>query len=148
MPEFNALVESLNQKIGHLEEDLDKNQQALNSLVKKLPKDYIPRDEADEKAEKIREWAISFIAVGLAILLAVIGLVFWVKGEVRAEGIARCKEDRTALNQVVNIAVADRRPLTTTTPEAARAIEEQNETLVRPLRNKLLALDGTQPEKC
>lgn len=148
MPEFIALVESLNQKIDKLEEDLQSNQEALNGLVAKLPEDYIPRDEADEKAERLRDIGVFLGTILLIVGLSIVGLVFWVKGEVKKESEARCRASRAALAEVVNVAVADRQPLPTSTPETIAAIERLNDEVTRPLRNRLLSLDGTQPEKC
>lgn len=148
MPEFTALIESVNQNIARLEEDLDGTQERLDTIIGRLPQDYIPRTEADERTDKLRTYAI-VAAIGIVITaIAVVGLVFWVKGEVKGESESRCRAGRSALAEVIKVAVADRQPLPTTSPEAAAAIREQNERTVRPLREQLLSLDGTQPEKC
>lgn len=138
-----ALVLSVNKSINELEGKLEDVQGSLDSVqakLGKLPENYIPRKEAVHKAKRARQLLGTF--AGLLLILA--GFVFWT--EDRAMDL--CKDDRSALRSVIEIAIADRQPLPTSSPETITALERDNATRIRPLRERLLSLDGTQPEKC
>ena len=143
MPELQALLEAVQQNNQTLEE-VESELSDLRVEISNLPRKYIPRSEAKEKSERVKKiatfGAIAFLALGLIVFTFVL--------YVKAEGIQACREDRTALRDVIDIAVADRQPLTTSSPETVAALERDNRERIRPLRERLLSLEGTQPEKC
>lgn len=143
MPELAALVKAVEQN-NALMSEVESDLTDLKVEISNLPDKYLPREEAKEKALAIRNIAVLGAAITALVGLLIVSLVLFVK----AEGVTACKDDRAALRDVINIAVADRQPLSTSTPETIAAIEESNERQVRPLRERLLSLDGTQPEKC
>lgn len=143
MPEFAALIESVNQNITRLSEELEDTQNGLDSInakMDRLPEVFIPRTEAEVKAQRIKKALAVIVFAGVLVT----GGGVWMK----TEFVAACQDSRESLRQVINTAVADRQPLSTSTPETIAAIEQQNINQIRPLREKLLALDGTQPSKC
>lgn len=143
MPEFTALIESVNQSVSKLELELESTQETLDRAISKIdnfPKDYIPRSEADIKAERVKK----ALAGGVVGLLTLSGAGVWLNSKF----VDSCKRSREGLQEVINVAVADRQPLPTSSPDTIAAIEEVNRNQVRPLREKLLSLDGTQPSKC
>ena len=143
MPELKELLEAVhqnNEALAEIESDLTD----LRVEIGNLPDKYLPRDEAKEKSERVKLIAKIAGAVGIILILLAALFTYYVS----SEGIAACRDDRSALREVINIAVADRRPLPSSGPEIAAAIEETNRTQVRPLRERLLSLEGTQPEKC
>lgn len=131
-----ASIKELEHELGNTYSELGE----VNARLDSLPEYYIPRREADVKAGRIKA------ALGVLLLCGVIvagGLVtIW------ANNRQVCREDRTFNRDLITIAVADRQPLSTSTPEMVAAIEDQNARLVRPLRERLLSLDGAHPEKC
>lgn len=143
MPEFTALIESVNQNIARLTSELEDTQNGLDSIDAKmdlLPEIFIPRTEAEIKGQRIKR-ALTVIVLAGALI---IGGGVWMK----TEFVAACRDSRESLRQVINTAIADRQPLSTSAPETIAAIEQQNINQIRPLREKLLTLDGTQPSKC
>jgi hypothetical protein len=143
VPDFEALILSVNKNIEKLEEELGGTQGQLEGVNKKLdrlPKEYIPRGEAEVKASRIRK--VLMVIASAAVILA--GGGYWLNSRL----VSSCEDSRNGLREVINVAVADRQPLSTSTPETIAAIQEQNERTIRPLREKLLSLNGTQPDKC
>ena len=126
------LLESIENLAGDLE-DVQGSLTLVNKRLGRLPAEYVPRYRARQ-----------LVATAAGFLLLLAGFVVWTEN--KAEGL--CKDDRSALRSVIEIAVSDRQPLPTSTPETITAIEELNARTIRPLREKLLSLDGTQPEKC
>lgn len=143
MPELKALLEAVEQN-NQLMETVEADISDLKVEIGNLPNKYLPRGEAQEKADRIRTIFTAWVVALITMVLIAFGLIFYVKGE----SVSACKDNRAALRDVINIAVMDRQPLPTTTPETAAAIERQNVEIIRPLRERLLSLDGTQPEKC
>lgn len=145
MPEdgFEALVVSVNQSIKGLEEELEGTQDALDRVharLDTLPEYYIPRKEADVKAVRVKNALIGLLVAGSIVAFGVVAIF------VNNERV--CREDRTFNRDLITIAVADRQPLATSTPETRAALDHDNATRIRPLRERLLSLDGAQPEKC
>lgn len=143
MPELMALVETINQlnaELEHTQESLD----GINIRLDKLPEKYLPRDEAAVKAKQLR-----IKARNLIIALIIGGVIAATAGiNLNHRFTHACIESRESLQAIINTAVADRQPLSTSSPETRAALEVQNETQVRPLREKLLSLDGVDPGKC
>jgi hypothetical protein len=143
MAELSAVLEALKQN-NEVMEAIEGELVDIKVEIGNLPEKYLPRDEAKDKAKRIKEIAVAGMGGLLALLLMGAGFTVYVKNE----AVGACREGRTALRQVIEIAVADRQPLSSSTPETIAAIEDANQRLVRPLRERLLSLDGTQPEKC
>ena len=143
MPELAALVKAVEQN-NELMAEVENDLTDLKTEIMNLPKKYLPRDEAQEKADTVRTIAIAVVGGILSLLVVAAGFTLYVK----REGIHACRDDRQALREVVEIALADRQPLPTSTPETVAAIQQQNVNSIRPLRERLLSLEGTQPEKC
>lgn len=141
---LESLVLSVNKAIADLEDELEATQCSLDQLNNRLPREYMPRNEAKEKADQLRRMALR--TTGVLLGLGVVAVLFTLL--VKAQAVDACKDSREALRDVVNIAVADRQPLPTSSPETVEAINQQNINSIRPLRERLLSLDGTQPEKC
>lgn len=139
---IEALVSSVTRSIADLEEKLELTQASLNNVegeISDLPQEYVQREEA-----RLARFLMGGIAGILAILMVVaFSLINYVDGQYTKS----CRETRSTLRSVINIAVADQVPLSTATPEIISAIEERN-ARIRPLRERLLSLDGTQSEKC
>lgn len=141
--DIEALVANVNESVQGLEEELTSTQVTLNAIASQLsalPDYYIPRKEADVKASRIRTALVGFLISGLAVASGLVALYY------KEQDI--CHENRTFHRDLINIAVADRQPLPTSTPEMVLAIEEHNKNVTRPLRERLLSLDGAQPETC
>lgn len=141
---LEGLVLSVNQSITILEDELNETQDSLDKLNDRLTREYIPRNEAKEKADQLRKNALVVTVVLAGLGIVVFLFVLFIK----AQALESCKDSREALRNVVTVAVADRQPLSTSSPETVEAIHQQNIDSIRPLRERLLALDGTQPEKC
>lgn len=139
---IEALVSSVTRSIADLEEKLELTQASLNNVegeISDLPQEYVQREEA-----RLARLLMGGIVGILAILIVVaFSLINYVDGQYTKS----CRETRSTLRSVINIAVADQVPLSTATPEIISAIEERN-ARIRPLRERLLSLDGTQSEKC
>lgn len=143
MPEITELLAAVNKNNETLAE-IECELSDLRVEIVNLPDKYIPRHEAREKAEKIKGLAFTW-----TIVLLVLGLLVFVFAlYVKTEGEEACRSSREALRNVITIAVADRQPLASSSPETTADIEEVNKTRIRPLRERLLSLEGTQPEKC
>lgn len=72
MPELAALVislDKLNLKLDSTQKSLDH----INERLDALPEDYIPRDEAKNKARRIRAWIIG-LGVGGVLLASTLGI--------------------------------------------------------------------------
>lgn len=143
MPELKELLEAVERNNEALEE-IESDLTDLRVEISNLPDKYLPRDEAKVRADKVKTIGMIWLAVIFVVALFTVRLVIYVNDN----GIAACMDDRTALKNVIEIAVADRQPLASSSPETIAAIEEQNVRMIRPLRERLLSLDGTQPEKC
>lgn len=143
MPEIKELLAAVNQNNETLAE-IEGELTDLRVEISNLPDKYIPRFEAKEKANKIQKVAAAGASVFFILGIIVFAFVLYV----RDESEEACRSNREALRNVITIAVADRQPLATSSPETVAAIEEVNTRQIRPLRERLLSLEGTQPEKC
>lgn len=79
MPELTALVASVDQ----LNNQLDGTQKSLdqvNARLDSLPENYIPRDEAKEKARIVRRW-IGGMLVGGAFVAGTLGVTLYTTHE-------------------------------------------------------------------
>lgn len=150
MSELSALIESVNQLNRNYEEANDE----LCALRADIKKNYVPRKEVDERAAGIRKWIAGMLIAGM--IVAASAFTGWYVNhreslynkELAEKNLANCEQTREGLRNVIEIAVADRRPLSSSTPETVAAIEAENVNRIRPLRERLLSLDGTKPELC
>lgn len=142
-----AAVDSLNRNVEETGEELTR-------LRADIAEKYIPRVEVDERAAGIRRWLAGLLIAGV-VVAACAGTGWYVNyrgGERNSQSAEKslynCEQTRMGLREVIEIAVADRPVLSSSTPDAIAAIEKLNREQVRPLRERLLALDGTNPELC
>ena len=143
MPELTELLEAI-EKSNEALEEIEGELTDLRVEISNLPDKYLPRDEAKDKARLIQRGIAAGASVFFILGLIVFSFVLYVK----SEGEEVCRSNRDALRNVITTAVADRVPLASSSPETVAAIEETNANRIRPLRERLLSLEGTQPEKC
>ena len=143
LPELTELLEAI-EKSNEALEEIEGELTDLRVEISNLPHKYLPRDEAEVRADRVKTVGMVWLTVIFAVALFTAGMIIYVNDK----SIAACVDDRTALRNVIEIAVADRQPLASSNAETAAAIELMNETRIRPLRERLLSLDGTHPEKC
>jgi hypothetical protein len=76
---FEAMVTATNQKIDGLQTDLEETQDALLKVarsIEDLPKKYIPRTEAEIKADRVKKW-IAGIVIGGVLLATTLGSMLY-----------------------------------------------------------------------
>lgn len=84
MPDFEALIVSVNQNIGKLEEELGGTQdqlESVNAKLDRLPKEYIPRTEAEIKATRVKR-ALAGIVAGIVVIVSLFGTVLYLNHSV------------------------------------------------------------------
>lgn len=132
---LEALVIAVNQSIADLDEELTDVRSALvdtNRQLEELPKKFIPRTEAARKAEVVKNWFAGVIVAGVIVALTAFGFHIDNQRD-SARLLNNCRENRQTMRDVIQIAVPEREPAT------------PGET---PLRDRLLTLEGTHPERC
>ena len=135
---IEALVLSVNQTVHSLESQLEETQEALDKMNERL-KGFLPRKEANDKADVVRKWFAGVIIAGM--IVAASAFTGWMvnhravdKAQAAAEqsqaaaekSLSNCESTRIGLRQVIEKAVSS------------------NPTL----RDALLSFDGTKPELC
>ena len=134
---IEELVTELTDGIAALEVRIGETQKTLKAVNEKL----------DDKTNRVKKWLIGLVTAGTVAFG--VGGALWYDNHLDTDRLTRsCQENRATLKQVIEIAIADRQPLSSSTPETVIAIERDNADRIRPLREKLLALEGTQPQKC
>lgn len=141
--ELKAMVMSVVKGMETLEEELSVTREGLGDVLEQL-KSFISRDEAEEKALAVRKWIAGVIIAGFVV--AISAFTGWYTNRNLLQD--RCRVTRTDLRTIVSEAVVERKPSPSATPEIVAQVEHDNATRVRPLRERLLSLEGTQPEKC
>lgn len=84
MPDFEALILSVNKNIEKLEEELGGTQDQLegvNQKLDRLPEDYIPRTEAEIKATRVRRVLAGIIA-GVVLIASLFGTILYLNHSV------------------------------------------------------------------
>ena len=141
-----ALVLSVNQTVQTLTDELEDTRVSLDGIHERL-KGYVPRREVEERAERVKK--VGIMAGSAISVCFMIGGGLWYDNRQDTNKLTQnCVENRQTIKQMIEIAIADRQPLSSSTPETIAAIEEVNQRQVRPLRERLLSLEGAQPEKC
>ena len=129
--------------VNEVAENLEDLHVELTGVRDHINKNFLKKEEANRRAEKFKTVGVLAGTVLLCLGLVVFGFVLYL----REETTKLCRQDRLAQRELIQTAIADRQPLATSTPEVRAAIEEQN-VRIREVREKLLKLDGSQPEKC
>lgn len=75
MPELKALLEAVEQNNKIMEEAVG-DIVDLKVEVNNLPSKYLPRSEAQEKAERARNWIVGLLAGGVALVMCVATMLY------------------------------------------------------------------------